>query len=699
MAGWAGRVELETEQTEPERLYRFSAASRFMGAIRGNAFTMNCPPWVRDLCPKATAFPKPSPGQRPGKSPPPKPRSALKGPNHDADRFACPFRAVGTIDTPSSGRCPGLGLVTPFGRPCSWSQYALKNWKTPLPMKRFRNSRFPSWPFSPVKWIAPTDNDVHERFSPIQNSIRKLLRRPRLSIRENGSSGWGVFLAACLMVRSFVSAPPVFAADWPQFQHDAQRTGASEERVEWPFRIRWCWLGPDRTIRNRLNTGADSDPELRPGDILASKVPLPARVPFAFSGHSQPVIVGSRVFIGDVDGRVYAIDVGSGVTLWSRPFPGGTFVAGVSVGEMVVFASVTGVVRAFDISNGDLAWEHTGFGSFLAAPLVDGKRIALGSTDRHVHAFDEHGRHLWSSPDLGAPVAGGLASDGESVFVGAENMTFHRLSWSEGRVQAQRKVAGQTFATAWPVVAGGRIYVEAAPIPAIGSEYVGEEVMAGSRDVPDEMRRWREFLRGEGGYRDASRDWKHLTVLNASDLSEPFLVPSGPFDGCGQPPDAPAVDVQGNVWTYFKSRWSYLARPCGFGTKHQVDLGIIDPRTGDRIVVDRGRRADNAWYAWETDNLYAMSFAGPTLLLRQNFRGTVAVRTDTAEARALSNLYHIRDGGTWRGDIQYAENYERGDRVPRASMKVPYARPAVATAAGMHFLVEDFCLTAVEAHR
>jgi len=170
-------------------------------------------------------------------------------------------------------------------------------------------------------------------------------------------------------------------------------------------------------------------------------------------------------------------------------------------------------------------------------------------------------------------------------------------------------------------------------------------------------------------------------------------VPSGPFEGCGQPPDPPAVDAHGNVWTYFKSRWAYLARPCGFGTKHQVDLGMIDPKTGDRIVVDRGRRADNAWYAWETDNLYAMTFAGPVLLLRQSFRGTVALRTDTAEARALSNLYHIRDGGTWRGDIQYAENYERGDRVPRASMKVPYAPPAVATAVGMHFLVEDFCLT------
>lgn len=492
---------------------------------------------------------------------------------------------------------------------------------------------------------------------------------------------------------------PARSADWPQFQHDAQRSGASPERVEWPLRVRWCWLGPERTVHNRLDFGSDADSELRPGDVLASKVRLPASVPFAFSGQVQPVVIGARLFIGDVDGRVYALDVASGTNLWSRPLPGGTFVTGGFVGGVVVFASITGVVRAFDPATGDVAWEHGGLGSFLAAPLVSRDRIALGSTDRHVYAFDAQGHRLWVSPDLGAAVAGGLASDAEGIYVGAENMMFYRLSWTDGRGLFRRKVAGQTFATSWPVVAAGKVFVEAAPIPAIGSEYVGEDVMAGARDVADEMRRWREFLRGEGGYQDASRDWRHLSVLNLADLSEPFLVPSGPFDGCGQPPDPPVVDHQGRVWTYFKSHWAYFARPCGFGTKHQVDLGVIDPQTGDRVVVDHGRRADNAWYAWETDNLYSLSLAGPVLLLRQNFRGTVAIRTDTAEARAVSNLYHIRDGGTWQGDIQYAENYERGDRVPRASQRVPYARPGVATAAGLHFLVEDFCLTAVEAHR
>ena len=503
-------------------------------------------------------------------------------------------------------------------------------------------------------------------------------------------------LAGLLALAAGFAAP---AADWPQFQHDAQRTGRTLDTVPWPFRIRWCWLGPEQTIRNRLDSGILTDPELRPGDILATKARLPASVPFAFSGLAQPIIVGKRLFVGDVDGRIYAIDTDTGTTLWTASNPGGVFTAGAWLDSVVVFASLEGAVRALDPATGALRWEHRGMGPFLSAPAAGSGLVCAASTDRRVHAFDARGHRRWTSPDLGAPIAGGLALDDTSVHVGAETMRFYKLSLDDGRVLASTKVAGQSFAAQWPVVHEGRVYVEASPIPAIGSEYVGEDLMAQATDVRDEMRRWRAFLAGEGGYRDASGDWKHLTVLETTDLREPYVVPSGPFDGCGQPPDPPAVDPAGRVWTYFKSRWHFFARPCGFGTKHHVDLGVIDPLTGDRVVVDHGRVADNAWYAWETDNLYAPSFAGPLLLLRQNFRGTVAIRSDTAEARALSNLYRARDGGTWTGDIQYADNFERGDRLPRPSRRVPYGRPPVATAGGCLFLVEDFCLTAVEPHR
>ena len=491
----------------------------------------------------------------------------------------------------------------------------------------------------------------------------------------------------------------LWGGDWAQFQHDGQRTGRSADAVLGPYRIRWCWLGPDQTIRNRHHTGDPADPELNPGDILAGKTSLPPRVPFAFSGLCQPVIGEGRVFVGDVDGRVYAIDAGDGTTLWTGLNPGGTFTAGALLGDVVVFTSLQGSVRAFDPGSGRLLWERGGMGPFLSAPAVRANAVYAGSTDGRVYAFDCAGQPHWVSPSLEAPIAGGIALDDDGLYVGAENMTFYKLSLADGRVLLRRRVRGQSFAAQWPVVCRGKVYLETSPIPMIGSEYIGEDLMDAAKDVSHEMRLWRQFLRGEGGFQHASPDWQHLTVLETADFDEPFLVPSGPFDGCGQPPDPPAVDAQDRVWTCFKSKWNRFARPCGFGTRHQVDLGPIDPASGDRVLVDNGRVADNAWYAWETDNLYALTFGGPVLYLRQSFRGTVAIHTGTSQARALSNLYHRRDGGVWRGDVQYADDYELGQRVPRPSQQVPYGRPPVAISGSSLFLVESFCLTAVEQHR
>ena len=61
---------------------------------------VNRPPWVCDPCPQANGLPQTQPRATPWETPTPKPHSALKGPNHSANRSARPFRADATIDTP-----------------------------------------------------------------------------------------------------------------------------------------------------------------------------------------------------------------------------------------------------------------------------------------------------------------------------------------------------------------------------------------------------------------------------------------------------------------------------------------------------------------------------------------------------------------------------------------------------------------------
>jgi hypothetical protein len=305
----------------------------------------------------------------------------------------------------------------------------------------------------------------------------------------------------------------------------------------------------------------------------------------------------------------------------------------------------------------------------------------------------------WRSPYLGAGVAGGIALDGSSAYVGAENMVFYKLSLSDGSIQAQAKVSGQSFFALWPVVFGGKVYIETAPVPAIGSEYVGEEVMEGASSVDDEQDRWLQFLSGQSGFSGASTDWKHFTVLSTTDLSEPFTVPSGPFEGCGTPPDCPVIDNENRVLAYFKTKYAFFGKTSAFGTNYSIDISAVDQTTGRRIVIDNGQTATE-WFTWETDNLYAMTVSGDWLYLRQRFRGTVAINLSTTASRLISVQYGERDGGGfWNADIIHQGDWDTGARTPSASQREFSGRTAPAIAGGVIYFTEPFCLVAAEHHQ
>ncbi|MBE3097353.1 MAG: PQQ-binding-like beta-propeller repeat protein, partial [Planctomycetes bacterium] len=84
----------------------------------------------------------------------------------------------------------------------------------------------------------------------------------------------------------------VRAADWPQLQADAERSGYSPDAVRAPFKLKWAWFG---------------DATRYPGQ------PAPARATARIGGLVQPVVVGDLVYVGAMDGTLYAIDRQKGV--------------------------------------------------------------------------------------------------------------------------------------------------------------------------------------------------------------------------------------------------------------------------------------------------------------------------------------------------------------------------------------------------
>ncbi len=483
-------------------------------------------------------------------------------------------------------------------------------------------------------------------------------------------------------------------SDWPQLGCDAGRTGCAPHGVPPPYRARWIWCGPERVLQNKAANPAWPD-DLAPGTQAGVNYPMPEKVPFTFSGRTQPVVSGDRVFIGDMEGRVFCLSLDDGRTLWAAAHPGGTCAALAVGGNVVVATAIPGGLTGFSAGTGERLWHADTPKAITGAPLVIGATVFSGCHDGRVYAWEiAGGKLLWTSESLGAPIVSDLCGGENAVYVGAENLVFHKLEAAAGKVLARTQLNGQSFRMLHPMLHQGMLFVQTVQPICAGSEYVMEGVMRDSPDIATEQTNILRWLKGDtngGKWPDASPAWKHLFVLRASDLAEPFTVPNGPADGCGSPAPPPVVDSQGRVLAWFKTAHPTLTAKGSFGTRYSMDISAIDLATGRRVPIDNGRLSGTTG---ETDNLFALSTGGPYLYLRQRFRGAKLIDLEHSTAHLIQAAVRTRDGGNWLADVVYRDK----GGLPRGPQPALGGREAVVIAGDKLLFAEEYGVTCIE-HR
>lgn len=505
---------------------------------------------------------------------------------------------------------------------------------------------------------------------------------------------WCLRLLVVVLGWQGATASNVRAADWLQLGANAARTHYVADAVLPPYRARWIWCGAGQTLRNRAANPLWPD-DLRLGHGKGADYPLPATVPFTFAGRMQPIVAGDRAFVADMDGKVYAIALADGKTLWVADNPGGTCGTAAVVDDVVVVTSIPGAVVGLDARTGKGRWRFETPKAVTCSVLAVDGLVFAGCHDGRVYAIEAaSGKLRWASVDLGAPIVAELCGDASAVYVGAENLFFHKLDQRTGQELARRRLVGQSFRLTQPMVDRGLLFVQTVQGPCVGSEYVMEGVLRDSPSIADEQQNILRWLKGDtngGRWKDARPDWKHLHVLRSDDLTEPFVVPNGPADGCGMPCPPPCLDGQGRVLTWFKTAHPTLTARGSFGTRFSMDISAIDRQTGLRQPIDNGRLSGTTG---EADNLFALSCAGRHLYLRQTFRGTRTIDLDKSTAHLIQAAVRVRDGGTWNADVVYRES----GGLPRSSQPSLAGRVPPTIAGDLLLFAEPYCVTAVE-HR
>lgn len=335
--------------------------------------------------------------------------------------------------------------------------------------------------------------------------------------------------------------------DWPQLGHDAQHTNASPTQVNPPYCYIWKWDAV--SIASRL----------------------------------QPVVSAGRLFLGGMDGVLYARDASTGAPLWSFSTNGPIRNAAAIAGNQVIFSSYDGFTYALNGANGSLLWK-TSSGSSATAPLIDfaHQLVYVASTNGILSALNLANGNIQWTYNSGAAIltSPALSQDSSLVFFGNEAMKAIALNASTGNVQWQTVLQGQSLSDRYPVVAAGNVFYRSQPLYFFHKmlQDYGDQIMdqAGTL-LPDWAADWSNVRPQIINFLSTQPQFQTFFALNTSSGARSGIAPVLYTYGDNE---IPAVPVYQNGSLYLPYRARHGIQTDGgsihVSSKYDAELGSMN---------------------------------------------------------------------------------------------------------------------------
>lgn len=249
--------------------------------------------------------------------------------------------------------------------------------------------------------------------------------------------------------------------------------GVAEERVLWqhPFDAQ-LWSSPVHDD-GRLYFGGD-DGVMYAFDLEAREVAWS----FKTTGRirSTPDITNGVVTFAGDDGKLYALGQTNGDSLWAFDLGGGLTArrlpaldapysydymssSPVHADGVIYVGSVNGQLFAIDHETGEERWRFATTEMVRATPMVEGGKVYFGGWDGFVYALDANtGAEIWRF-DTGGSVQGALAIGSGKVIVGSRSARILALDAGSGEEAWVHVHQDGSWVESSPVIEGDVIYV------------------------------------------------------------------------------------------------------------------------------------------------------------------------------------------------------------------------------------------------
>jgi len=249
--------------------------------------------------------------------------------------------------------------------------------------------------------------------------------------------------------------------EWPMFQGNPARTGCRST------------TGPQESPTKRWEHKTDgkikSSPVVADGTVYVGSMdgnvyalgadhgrerwcfPTDAKV------DSSPVVANSTVYIGSSNGNVYALNASNGEERWRFRTDGPVKSSPAIADDTVYVGSHDGCLYALDATDGTERWCFQTDSCVGSSPAVVNDTVYVGSSDNHVYALDTlNGTERWHFETEGWVVSSPAVTY-DTVYVGSCDNRVYALDVGDGTERWRFETEGWVKSS--PAVVDGVIYV------------------------------------------------------------------------------------------------------------------------------------------------------------------------------------------------------------------------------------------------
>jgi outer membrane protein assembly factor BamB len=229
-----------------------------------------------------------------------------------------------------------------------------------------------------------------------------------------------------------------FGGQWPVFRGNAQATGVADGKLPDQLDLLWKYTVDKGAFEA---TPAIVDGVVYIGDMDGTFYALDLqsgqpRWKFDYgkdkAGFTTAAAVrDGLVYIGDMDGNFFCLDAASGEKKWKATSDSEIDSAANFYQDNVLVGSQDTTLYCFDAHTGKPQWKHQIGDQIRCSPTVIENSCFLAGCDGKLHVIDVRSGEETGAVDINSPTGCTPAASGDFIYFGTEGATFLCVNWKQ----------------------------------------------------------------------------------------------------------------------------------------------------------------------------------------------------------------------------------------------------------------------------